>query len=124
MLILAIATTDDFLFDSALKVVDEALVSAAKAGKKTSETADLAFKRAIEELERYEMNYRRKHMLNERMAAAKAEDINSLTITSRLQAIDIKQPAPTKVVEFILVNSLPDLNPTIVKREHQIYIHY
>jgi hypothetical protein len=73
MLILA---TDDFFFffDSALKVVDEALGSAADVTKKTSEKVDRAFKKAIEELERYEKKYFRQHMVNERMAAAKAKD--------------------------------------------------
>jgi len=35
---------------------------------------DWAFKKAIEELERYELKYHRQRMVNERMAAAKAKD--------------------------------------------------
>jgi hypothetical protein len=40
--------------------------------------------------------------------------------------IDNKQEEPDnlKTVEFHLVKSLPDPNPTIVKREHRICLQY
>ena len=60
--------------DSALKVVDEALGSAAEVTKKTTKKVDWAFKKAIEELERYETRYHRKPTVNKRMAAAKEKD--------------------------------------------------
>jgi hypothetical protein len=81
MFILTFATTlTIFLFDRALKVVDEALLSAARAKKKTSEKVDQAFKAAIEVLESYDTNYHRdrqrttQRTVNERMAEAKEND--------------------------------------------------
>jgi hypothetical protein len=35
-------------------------------------------------------------------------------------ATDDKQPKPTKVVDFLLLKSLRDPSPTVVKREHRI----
>ncbi len=57
-----------------LRVVDDALKSAAEAEKKTSEKVNWAFRKAIQELERFEMKYHPQCMVNERMAAAKAKD--------------------------------------------------
>jgi hypothetical protein len=149
MLILVFATTlTIFFFDSALKVVDEALGAAAEVKRKTSKTADWAFKRAIDELARYEMEChtsQRRRIVNvkERMAAAKAKDITFSSVWDFLknmfspkvrlgriqlfhlinncfQATDNKHPEPTKVVEFLLLRSLPDPRPIVVKREHKI----
>jgi hypothetical protein len=73
--------SDDFLFDSALDAVDEALGSAAGVKKKTSKEVDQAFKNAIKVLELYEEDFHPERMVDEKrtvngsMAAAKAEDI-------------------------------------------------
>jgi hypothetical protein len=76
--------SDDFLFESVLEVVDEALGSAAGVTRRTSRRADLAFKKAIEELDRYEMERHHTRMVNERMAAARARDITMRNFFKRL----------------------------------------
>jgi len=83
---------------------------------------DSAFKRAIEELERYEMEYYRKRIVNERMAAAKAKDITFSSIWDFFKEMfspkvtDNRHPEPTTVVEFLLLKSLPDPRPIVVKQ--------
>ena len=145
--------------DSALQAADDALSSAADITvKKTSKEVDEKFERAIEVLSHYETECPPKKPVSpdgrpmtvlERMAAAKAKDMSSLTTLKVLKeklslkvrsapttpprtvlttsvtvnhykATDEEQPEPTAVVEFLLLKSLPDKCPTIVKRKCRV----
>lgn len=129
-----------------MKAVDDALGSAAEVKKKPSKDVDKKFARAIEVLSHYEEHHHPRHAnaktasVSERMVAAKDKDKSTSTVLNVLkemlcqkvrlahiiphhtntitQAADDKQSEPTTVVEFLLFKSLPDKNPTIVRREH------
>jgi hypothetical protein len=128
-----------------LELVDDALHSAAEAGTKTSKEADERFRRAIETLSDYEMDYDASratsfgddsNTVHRRMEVANAKDKSSSTILNRLkESLKVREdPAPllcrilipnfqpleaepTTTVEFLLHRSLPDKSPTIVKRK-------
>jgi len=121
-----------------LEAVDEALCSATEAQKRTSKDADEKFKKAIVALSTYETEYRTKKIVVERMKKAKVDDKSSSEFLNRLKEnfhvseelalldrrntnADSQPPVegPTRTVEFRLhkSQSLPDRNPTPVKRE-------
>jgi hypothetical protein len=119
-----------------LQVVDDALLSATEAQKKTSKDVDEKFKMAIEALNAYEKKYHFKEMVTKKMAEAEAKDKSSSATLNRLKenfrvkelalllcrntnADSQSQPLieePMKIVEFLLHRFLPDKSPTIVKR--------
>ncbi|KAI9507836.1 hypothetical protein F5148DRAFT_1284720 [Russula earlei] len=116
----------------ALRVVDDALRSAAEVKNKTSAEVDNKFETAIDTLSAYEAVYHPKdsmsndsHMktVRERMTEATKKDKSSSGILNTLKEKLQMKPAPdawsepTKVVEFLLFKSLPDDKPTIVKQE-------
>jgi len=128
-----------------LELVDDALHSAAEAGTKTSKEADEKFRKAIETLSDYEMDYHDgrptsdgddSNTVHRRIEVANAKDKSSSTILNRLkESLKVRrgprtfasshfntnfQPLeaePTTTVEFLLHRSLPDKSPTIVKRK-------
>jgi hypothetical protein len=71
-------------FESALEVVDDALMSATKAGKKTSEEADNAFKYAVSRLGYYEWKYYSKRIVVESMKEAEEADKSSMKVLNSL----------------------------------------
>ena len=125
------------IFESVLEIVDNALMSATEAGKKTSKVADEEFKKAIEALSAYEEKYHTNKIVAKKMAEAEQKDKSFLADMSQLKAkfrvrevfilwlcrninVDFQSPLvkePTKTVEFHILKSLPDRRPTIVKRE-------
>ena len=125
---------------SALQFVDDALMSAAKAGKKTSKETDEAFKEAVNMLSDYERKYHSKseETVSRRMEKAEEEDKSSLKVLNRLkEAFCVRETStflcrntkassqpleeePTKTVEFLLHKSLPDKRPTVVKRKRPV----
>jgi len=68
-----------------LQAVDDALKSAVKAEKKTSEGADQAFKNAVNVLTNYERNYHPHETVAKRMEKAEEEDKSSLKVLNRLR---------------------------------------
>ncbi|KAH9955997.1 hypothetical protein BC827DRAFT_819595 [Russula dissimulans] len=115
----------------ALQIVDDALRSAAKVTKKTSEVVDKKFEMAIKMLGRYETAYHpkdpdldngRAKTVRERMEEATRKDKSSGILNTRKQKSHMKpaldgESEPTTIVGFLLFKSLPDNNPTIVKQE-------
>lgn len=75
------------MFRSALQLVDDALKSAAKAGKKTSKEADEAFNEAASMLSVYERKYHpgSEGTVPERMEKAEKEGKSSLKLINRLR---------------------------------------
>ena len=71
-------------FESAFQLVDDALMSAAKAGKKTTEEADTAFEYAVSRLGYYEGKYHSKKTVVKRIKAAEKEDKSSLKVLNGL----------------------------------------
>jgi hypothetical protein len=139
-----------WLFERALKAVDEALSCAAEANGKISKEADEKFQKATDLLGDYERNCYFKNedptvyekndrTVIKRMGAAKSEDKSSSTILSKLkekfhskvrvapvslphtntdpQIHEDESSVPTAVVEFHLLESPTDKEPTIVERE-------
>jgi len=107
-----------------LEVVDKALDSAAdekNQTKKRFEEVDQAFMKAINELASYEKDCHTEQTVIKRMASAKMNDIRVSTFLESLKAMSRfspkEEPDNLKTVEFHLVKSLPDPNPTIVKQE-------
>jgi hypothetical protein len=72
-------------FESVLQVVDDALYSATKAGKRTSKDADAKFKKATDALNAYEKKYLLGETVTQRMAEAEAKDKSSSTLLWRLK---------------------------------------
>lgn len=70
-----------------LQVIDDALHSAAEAGKKTSNDADAKFKKAIDALSAYGKKYYFRESISRMMAEAEANDESSLTTLERLEEI-------------------------------------
>ena len=70
-----------------LQVVDDALLSAAEAGKKTSKDADAKFKKAIDALSAFGKKYYFREPITHMMAEAEANDEPSLTTLERLEEI-------------------------------------
>ena len=68
-----------------LKVVDDALYSALNARKKTTEDANVKFKKAFDALGAYEKKYHPRAELIYKMAEAEANDKSSKTILKRLK---------------------------------------
>ncbi|KAI9507837.1 hypothetical protein F5148DRAFT_63791 [Russula earlei] len=114
----------------ALKVVDDALRSAAEVKNKTSVEVDNKFETAIATLSAYEaVNHPKdpmtsdSHMktVRERMSEATTKDKSSSgilnTLKEKLKPAPVAWSDPTTVVEFLLFKSLPDDNPTVVKQE-------
>jgi hypothetical protein len=119
-----------------LDVVDDALDSAAKEGRKTSERVDEKFKVAIQVLDVYHTGYhKRPSGLPERMAEAREIDQSSSTIMNRLKEVfrvrekfapSIRrysdttdsqpiEPKPKIQVKFLIHKSLParDEHPSV-----------
>jgi hypothetical protein len=77
------------IFDSVLRVVDDTLKNAARAGTKTSEHVNEKIELAIQMLERYHIEYHPGRVgpnIRERMARARENDQFSSTIRNRLNA--------------------------------------
>jgi flavin-dependent dehydrogenase len=72
---------------SALQLVDDALMSAAQAGTKASKEADEAFKEAVNMLSDYERKYHSEfeETVSRRMEKAEKEDKSSLKVLNRLK---------------------------------------
>jgi hypothetical protein len=68
-----------------LQVVDDALYSAAEAGKKTTKDADTKFKKATYALSAYEKKYHRTETFTHVMVEAEAEDKSSSTVLKRMK---------------------------------------
>lgn len=113
----------DQIFDSnanrslgiVLQAVDDALTCAAEAEKKTSNEADKAFKNAVNRLTGYGRDYHPNVTVAEIMEKAEEEDKSSLKVLNKLK--DTFRPLeeePTTEVDFFLLESLPDKNPTVV----------
>jgi hypothetical protein len=73
------------LFESALEIVDNALMSATKAEKKTSKEADEAFEYAVSRLGYYEWKYHSKKIVVESMKEAEETDRSSMNSLNRLR---------------------------------------
>jgi hypothetical protein len=63
-----------------LQVVDDALYSAAKAQRKTTNDVDAKFKKAIDALSAYEKKYYLRETITHTMAEAKVKDISYSTV--------------------------------------------
>jgi hypothetical protein len=74
-----------FVFRSALQLIDDALTAATDAGKTTSKDADDKFKKAINALIAYEKSFHSKEIVAEKMEKAEAYDKSSSTILNRLK---------------------------------------
>jgi hypothetical protein len=72
-------------FQSALQLVDNALMFATEAGKKTSRTVDEAFQKAGSGLSEYERKYHPDETVAERMKKAEEEDKSSSKFLNRLK---------------------------------------
>jgi macrodomain Ter protein organizer (MatP/YcbG family) len=71
--------------ESVLQVVDDALSSATETRKKTSNDADVKFKKAIDALSAYEKKYHLKETVTQTMEEAEGKDKSSSTILKRLK---------------------------------------
>jgi hypothetical protein len=69
---------------SALELVDYALMSATKAGKKTSKEADEAFKKAVSKLGEYEKKCHGRETVAERIKTAEKVDKSSMMVLNSL----------------------------------------
>ncbi|KAI0287776.1 hypothetical protein BC826DRAFT_738994 [Russula brevipes] len=112
---------------AALQAVDDALGSAAQAKKKTAKEVDEKLKRlsrrcTVMKCASIPSAECRPPGRSEKMAAAEAGDKTTSTMfdvlkeTLRRKKTEDVKPEPTKVVEFLLFDSLPDPNPTIVRQ--------
>lgn len=98
-----------------LQAVDDALKSAAEAGKKTSNGADKAFKNAVNMLTDYGRDHHPEEAVAVRMEKAEEEDRSSLKVLNKLkETFRPLEEELTTEVEFLLHESLPDKNPTVV----------
>ena len=68
-----------------LQLVDDALISAIEAGKKTSKEADEAFRNAVSRLSEYGTKYHPKETVAERIEVAGVTDKSSLKVLNRLR---------------------------------------
>lgn len=100
---------------SALQLVDDALMSATQAGKKTSKKADEAFKNAVSKLGDYEREYHFMETVAESIKIAEEVDKSSMKVlNSLIEKFRPLEEGPTTKVEFLLHKSLPDKNPTVI----------
>ncbi|KAH9033803.1 hypothetical protein EDB85DRAFT_1950035, partial [Lactarius pseudohatsudake] len=99
-----------------LEVADDALISAADSKNKTSVGADKRFEEAINALSAYVQKYHPELQdVAIRMKDAKKYSSNVSEILKKsFQAKPVE--GPTKVVQFLLPDSLPDRNPTVVEQ--------
>ena len=72
-------------FKSALKLVDEALMLATKAGKKTTKKADEAFKNAVSKLGEYEKECHKIETVAKRIKTAEEVDKSSVKFLNSLK---------------------------------------
>ncbi|KAI0288281.1 hypothetical protein BC826DRAFT_1107873 [Russula brevipes] len=114
----------DPILRDVVQLADDALQSTTGAGKKTSKEVDEKFAEAIDELSFYESVFRPRQpkTVAETMEAAKSKDKTSLITLDTLKEKLWKEPTPegwsepTKVVDFVLCNALPDDKPTVVQQ--------
>ena len=75
-----------------MQLVDDALMSATKAGKKTSNEADKAFKNSVSKLSEYEIKYHFKETVAKMVEKAEEEDKSSLkTLNSLLEKFRVRK---------------------------------
>ncbi|KAI0285696.1 hypothetical protein BC826DRAFT_1178943 [Russula brevipes] len=134
-----LAASQHFAQDAELsdvsKVCDDALSCAAQAREETTQAADQAFKQAIRKLHEYELKFHPpnpnnvENTVRKRMESAKQKDEEKLepstwtrAMLSRFSLIPPKRQrtrtldASSTVVEFRLLRSLTDTEPTIVRQ--------
>ena len=88
-------------FESALQLVDDALMSATEAGKKTSKEADEAFKNAVSELVVYEGKYHLEENDAERVEKADAERVKK-NVAERIKVAEEADKSSLKTLNSLM----------------------